>query len=61
MTQRSEWRHRVMECKARLMTRVAGHLLSRRKTPLNRLLKSLVNRDAPYEDEELQHPPADHH
>ena len=60
MTARSEWQHRVAETKARLMTKMAGHLFSRRDTAVTRLVKKLMkaDRDAEYTDPDLEHPPA---
>ena len=60
MTARSEWAHRVAETRARLMTKMAAHLFSKRDTATTRLVKKLMkaDRDAEYTDPELEHPPA---
>ncbi|MEM1433783.1 MAG: hypothetical protein AAGG11_07015 [Pseudomonadota bacterium] len=59
MTARSAWQHQTAELKARVMTRLASYLFSRRDTAMTRLVKKLLKADraAEYSDPELEHPP----
>ena len=59
MTTRSAWQHQTAELKARLTTKLASYLFSRRDTTMTRLVKKLLKADraAEHSDPELEHPP----
>lgn len=60
MTTRTEIAHRLAEIKARLMTRMAAYMFSRRDTLMTRVVKKMLKADqaAQYTDPDLEHPPA---